>query len=188
MTSNFLTNYSRKSFSMMRSSSPMMQRHFSIGDPKRSPKARDSRHIRKVIMRKMEYNKESVLKIIDTHISQQTEDWHRKIQSTYKRPGLYNRKKIIVKNLDKISVKTKDILDVSIDEFDKKVKYTLSPSPMKSYSEKIFELNPEGSFKVDTISQSFTNDGEKHITASNRLRHVHSNRRTILDKISKPVI
>lgn len=74
MTSNFLTSYNARPFSMVRSSSPSANRHFNLNDPKRSPKAKDSRHIRKIIMRKMDINKESILKIIDTHISQTTED------------------------------------------------------------------------------------------------------------------
>lgn len=85
-----------------------------------------------------------------------------------------------MQNLDKVNVKSRDILDVSIAEFDKKLKYSLTPTPTRAYSEKIFALNPVSSKARIEMTYELTEAKPK-----NRLKQ--NKRRTVLDKISRQI-
>ena len=60
----------------------------------------------------------------------------RKIQRVFGDKSFSRNNKIVIKDLDKLKVSGKDILAVSINDFDRKPRYALSSTPLKSYSEK----------------------------------------------------
>ena len=80
-------------------------------------------------MKQMEQNIDYKLKLISCGIEIQKNQWLRKIQRVFGDKNSTKGSRIIVKNLDKMHVSGRDILAVSINDFDKKPRYALSSSP-----------------------------------------------------------
>ena len=140
MTTNFYATKSRP-FSLVRNNSPAVDRYFSLKPNQRNPKAKDSRPMQKIIMKQMEQNIDYKLKLISCGIEIQKNQWLRKIQRVFGDQNLTKGSKVIVKNLEKLHVSGRDILAVSINDFDKKPRYALSSTPLKSYSEKLLNVS-----------------------------------------------
>lgn len=145
MTTNFYSASSRP-FSLVRSHSPAIDRFFSIKHNQRNPKVKDTRPMQKIIMKQMDQNIDYKMKLISCGIEIQKNQWIRKIQRVYGDKAYSRCNKIIVKDLDKVHVTGRDILSVSINDFDRKPRYALSAAPLKSYSQK--QLNIKNSEPV----------------------------------------
>lgn len=135
MTTNFYSTNSRP-FSLVRNFSPAVDRYFSLKKNQRNPKAKDSRPLQKIIMKQMEQNIDYKLKLISCGIEIQKNQWMRKIQRVYGDKMFSRANKIVIKDLEKLHISGRDILAVSINDFDRKPRYVLSSTPLKSYSEK----------------------------------------------------
>ena len=135
MTTNFYSTNSRP-FSLVRNSSPAVNRFFSLKHNQRTPKAKDSRPTQKIIMKQMEQSIDYKLKLISCGIEIQKNQWLRKIQRIYGEKLFSRANKIVIKDLNKLHISGRDILAVSINDFDRKPRYALSSTPLKSYSEK----------------------------------------------------
>lgn len=139
MTTNFYSSNSRP-FSLVRNYSPAIDRFFSIKQNQRNPKAKDSRPMQKIIMKQMDQSIDYKLKLISCGIEIQKNQWMRKIQRVYGDKSFSRVNKVVIKDLDKVHVSGRDILAVSINDFDRKPRYALSSTPIKSYSEKLLNL------------------------------------------------
>ena len=162
MAKNYNTAKSRP-LSQVRNSTPAVDRYFSVKPLPKNPRVKDSRPTQKIIMKQMEQNIDYKLKLISCGIEIQKNQWLRKIQRVFGDKNSTKGSRIIVKNLDKMHVSGRDILAVSINDFDKKPRYALSSSPLKSYSEKILNVNalrtnefsqPRPRRLYDTLSKS----------------------------------
>jgi hypothetical protein len=87
-------------------------------------------------MKQMEQNIDYKLKLISCGIEIQKNQWMRKIQRVYGDKMFSRANKIVIKDLEKLHISGRDILAVSINDFDRKPRYVLSSTPLKSYSEK----------------------------------------------------
>jgi hypothetical protein len=90
--------------------------------------------MQKIIMKQMDQSIDYKLKLISHSIEIQKDQWMRKIQKVYGDKSFARGNKIIVKDLSKVKVSARDILAVSINDFDRKPRYSLSTTPMKSHS------------------------------------------------------
>lgn len=140
MTTNFFSKNSRP-FSLVRNTSPAVDRYFSLKNNQRNPRVKDSRPVRKIIMKQMDQNIDHKLKLISCGIEIQKNQWMRKIQRVFGDKSFSRGSKIIVKDLEKLHISGRDILAVSINDFDRKPRYALSSTPLKSYSEKKLNIN-----------------------------------------------
>lgn len=143
MTTNFYS-YNSRPFPMVRSSSPGTNHFFVVKGNMRHPKAKDSRPMQKIIMKQMDQSIDYKLKLMDCGIEIQKDQWMRKIQRLYGESSFNRGRKVIVKDLDKVHISGRDILAVNINDFDRKPRYALSSTPLKSYSQKNLAVkNPE---------------------------------------------
>mmetsp|Transcript_2653 Transcript_2653/g.4144 ORF Transcript_2653/g.4144 Transcript_2653/m.4144 type:complete len:178 (-) Transcript_2653:10-543(-) len=148
MSNNYFTYSHAKQFPMLRSVTPTSQKHFLLRESKRSPVAKNSRHVRGIIMRKMNIMIEERLKLLGERILKDRQTRQRKISSIYQEPYFSTRKKVILHNVSHFNVRSKDILEVSINDFEPKP----GLSPQKSFSQsqlkkdlslKAFSMSPE---------------------------------------------
>lgn len=129
---------------MVRSSSPGVNHFFVVKGNQRYPRVKDSRPMQKIIMKQMDQSIDYKLKLMDCGIEMQKDQWMRKIQRLYGESSFNRGKKVIVKDLDKVHISGRDILAVSINDFDRKPRYALSSTPLKSFSQQNLSIkNPE---------------------------------------------
>jgi hypothetical protein len=160
MTTNFYSANSRP-FSLVRSYTPSAGRFLAISSNQRFPQAKDSRPMQKIIMKQMDQSKDYKMKLISHGIEIQKNQWLRKIQRVYGDINFSRGTKIIVKDLDRVKVSGRDILAVSINDFDRKPRYALSSTPLKSQSEKnLLKKHPDSlhirkNNNYNSLSKSF---------------------------------